>query len=349
VTPEVSAIVVNHRSAAHAVRCVETLRAAMDAEGVRGEIVLVDCASGEPDARLLASAAADRLLLLPENRGYSGGVNAGLARARGETLVLSNADVLFRSGSLRPLLDAAAGDHVGAAAPAVFWDGGDRIRLPAGYPASFGRDLLQILGRRLPGWERRFAAFARRSMRLWSDGGVTEHLSGAVLGVRRGVFDRIGRFDERFPFEHEETEWEDRLRAAGLRLRVAPASRVRHLWARSAAASDGAANRRAVSRALYRQRRYGTIGRALLERAERSQSPVRDARVDAPAAARRPGTLLALSPNASLLPFAAATLEEDFRLPRDLQDALPAGPIFLTTFRKTDGWPVATQVWIKDS
>jgi GT2 family glycosyltransferase len=348
VTPEFSAIVVNHRSAAHAVRCVETLRAAMEAEAIPGEIVLVDCDSGEQDTRLLRTSDADLRLLLPENRGYSGGLNAGLARARGEILILSNADVLFRPGSLRPLLDAAAGGRIGAAAPTVFWDAEDRIRLPHGYPAGFGRDLLQFLGRRLPGWERRFAAFARREMSLWREGGVTDHLAGAVLAVPRSVFDRVGRFDERFPFEHEETEWEDRIRAAGLKLRVAAESRVRHLWARSAAASDGAADRRARSRVLYRQRRYGNIGRVLLETAERLGPPVRDARVEAPAVARHPGAFVAVSPNASLIPFAAASLEQDFRLPADLEESLPPGPVFLTTFRQSDGWPLATQVWVKD-
>jgi hypothetical protein len=123
---------------------------------------------------------------------------------------------------------------------------------------------------------------------------------------------------------------------------------VRHLWARSAAASDGAADRRSRSRTLYRQRRYGRIGRALLESAERLPVRVRDARVDVPAVERRPGAFVALSPNASLLPFAAASLDQDFRLPADLEESLPPGPIFLTTFRLADGWPLATQVWVKD-
>jgi len=86
-----------------------------------------------------------------------------------------------------------------------------------------------------------------------------------VMGEgRREVFDRVGRFDERFPFEYEETEWEDRVRARGLQLRLVPRSRVRHLWGASAAASSDVAARRAESRRVYRSRRYGWLSRAIL-------------------------------------------------------------------------------------
>ena len=349
--PDLSAVVVNHRSAAHAVRCVASLREAMAGEGLRGEVVLVDCGSGGDELGALAAAPADVRVALAENRGYSGGINAGLARATGHRLVLSNADVIFRPGSLRPLLDAVAHESVGAAAPLLFWDGADQIRLPPGYPPDFWTDAAQLLGPRLPGGRRRFAAFARRAIALWRDGGAVRHLTGAVLAVRRAVLDRVGRFDERFPFEYEETEWEDRVRAAGFSLHVVAASRARHLWARSAAAGEGVGQRRARSRSLYRARRYGRTGRALLEWLEAARPPHKaapQARLEAPAVARRAGASVAISPNASLLPFAAARLDRDFCLPAELADGLPAGPLYLTTFREDDGRPIETRVWVKD-
>lgn len=349
--PELSAVVVNHRSALHALRCVTSLRETMEREAVRGEVVLVDCGSGEEDVRALRAAPADVRIPLQENRGYSGGLNAGLARAGGESLLLSNADVVFRPGSLRPLLSALADRFVGAAAPVLFWDEEERIRLPPGYPPGFWTDACQILGDRVPGAKHRFAAFARRALKLWRHGGVARHLAGAVLAVRRAVMDRVGRFDERFPFEYEETEWEDRVRAAGLDLRVEPESRARHLWARSAAAGDGVARRRERSLAVYRRRRYGRLGRSVLEALERGRGHApRSApeRLEAPVVGRHPGAAVAISPNASLLPFAAASLAEDFRLPPELAEALPFGPLYLTVFRESDGWPLETRVWIKE-
>jgi hypothetical protein len=62
----------------------------------------------------------------------------------------------------------------------------------------------------------RFAPFARRTLALWERGGEARRLVGAVLAARREVFDRVGGFDEKYPFEYEETDWEIRVRRAGL-------------------------------------------------------------------------------------------------------------------------------------
>src|SRR6185437_5554708 len=61
---DVSAIVVSHRSAAEASACVASLQRAFAEEGIAGEVVLVDCGSGEQEAGLLRAIPADRHLLL---------------------------------------------------------------------------------------------------------------------------------------------------------------------------------------------------------------------------------------------------------------------------------------------
>lgn len=337
-TPRVSAVVVSHRSAAEAAACVASLREAFAREALAGEVVLVDCASGPEEVRALAALRADAEAFLDENRGYSGGANAGLARARGERLVVSNADVVFLPGALSALLAAVEDRRVGAAAPLCLWDDGERLRLPADSAAGFFGEL----------GLRHFAPFARRTLDLWRRGGDTPHLPGAVLAVRRDVFDRVGRFDERFLFEYEETEWEDRVRAAGLRLRYVPVARVRHFYARSAVRNPDTERRRAVSRRLYRERRWGRIGRALLERAAARPPRVPDAApLTEPVVPARSGAWLAVSTNPSLIPFAGAPLDADFRLPPDVLASLPAGPVYLRVFREADGRPLETFVWRK--
>ena len=81
-SPRVSAIVVNHRSVAEADGCVRSLRDAFARERVEGEIVLVDSDSGPEERKILETLPADTHVFLEENRGYSGGVNAGITRAR---------------------------------------------------------------------------------------------------------------------------------------------------------------------------------------------------------------------------------------------------------------------------
>jgi GT2 family glycosyltransferase len=349
-SPDVSAVVVSHRSSAEALDCVASLRAAFRAEGVGGEIVLVDCGSGAADVRQLETAAADAFLPLAENRGYAGGVNAGLARATSFRIVLCNADVVFSSGALAPLLEAVDDRSVGAAAPLAHWDAAGRLRLPAGWAPGFFSDLAQLTPGLQPARDAaRFASFARESLRLWEDGGAARHLTGAVLAVRREVFDRVGRFDERFPFEYEETEWEDRVRARGLALRLVPRSRIRHLWGASSAASADVAARRAESRRVYWGGRYGRLGRGILDRAAgRLVAPATFPRLATPALPARIGAWVAISTNPSLLPFAGAPLDADFLLPTEIVARLSGVRLYLRVFDASDGRPLETWVWEKE-
>ena len=340
--PVVSAIVVNHRSAAEAAVCIESLRSAFRRENVAGEIVLVDCASGPGDAAALETIPADVRVYLEDNRGYSGGVNAGLARARGARLILANADVVFLEGAVSALLAAIEDPRVGAAAPLCLWDAAGTLRLPAEAAPDFFAEIR--LG------PDRFPAFARRTLALWERGGDTRHLVGAVLAARRDVFDRAGRFDERFPFEYEETEWEERVRRAGLALRFEPKARARHLFARSARRNPETEARRDASRRRYRQKRWGRIGRALLEWTERRPAKPRQIAAESlaePSLPAQDGAWVALSTNPSLIPFAGTPLAQGFRLPGEILESLPAVPIYLRVFDPRDGRALETFVWEK--
>ena len=346
---DVSAVVVSHESSHEALGCVASLRAAFRAEGIFGELVLVDCGSEAAEARQLEAASADVFLPLAENRGYSGGVNAGLARAASSRILVCNADVTFTAGALAPLLEAVDDRSVGAAAPLAHWDAAGRVRLPAGWAPGFFSDLAQLSAGRRPARDAaRFASFARESLRLWQSGGFARHLTGAVLAVRREVFDRVGRFDERFPFEYEETEWEDRVRARGLSLQLVPRSRVRHLWGVSSAASPDVAARRVESQRVYRGRRYGRLGRGILDRAGgRLRTPAFPL-LTTPALPARKGAWVAISPNPSLLPFAGAPLDAAFLLPEEIVARLSRIRLYFRVFSAADGRPLETRVWEKE-
>ncbi|MEP6801242.1 MAG: glycosyltransferase [Acidobacteriota bacterium] len=343
--PDVTAIVVAHRQALLARGCATTLRAAFSQERIAGEIILVDCGSGEAEAEALRSVGADVFLPLPDNRGYAGGVNAGLARARGKRLLVSNADVLFRPGAVSALLAAIERERIGAAAPVCEWDAEGRVLLPPGFDPGFTAEMdLFSAGRSRARDDRRFARFAREAVALWKRGGSARHLSGAVLAARREVFDRVGRFDERFPFEYEETEWESRVRRAGFELCVADGARVRHLWGGSASGDPETVRRRTASRRFYRQRRYGRIGRALLERAERRVAPHRFPRRPLEEVPAQPGAWIGFSPHASRIPFAGADLSAPFRMSSEFASSLPQGDWFCTLFSGSDGRPRETFV-----
>ena len=123
---------------------------------------------------------------------------------------------------------------------------------------------------------------------------------------------------------------------------------MRHLYARSAGRNPETEARRAASRRLFRRAHYGPLGAALIERAERKtrRAPAAS-RVAEPAAGARPGAWVAVSTNPSLVPFAGAPLDADFRLPAEVLASLRPGPVWLRVFRETDGATLETLVWEK--
>jgi GT2 family glycosyltransferase len=344
-----SAIVVNYKSAALAAECVASIAREVAAEAWEAEILLVDSASGAEERAALARIPAARQIPLSENRGYAGGVNAGLAQARGELVLLSNPDVAYAPGSLRELAAAARDPLVGAAGPAAFWDRGLRLRMPPGFRPGFARDLAQYLGGRFPALDaRRFAAFARGALALWERGGDTDHLNGFSLMARRSVFARVGGFDESYEHEYEETDWEERALRSGLSLRYVPEARVSHRWGGSSRVAPGPSQeRRERSRRLYRRRRYGRIAAAALEAAARLARRPDHPRLAEPRIPARPGHWLAISPNASGIPFAGTPLTADFRLPEEIVHALSPGAWVFTVFAEGSGRPVERHLWEK--
>ena len=63
-----------------------------------------------------------------------------------------------------------------------------------------------------------------------------------------------------------------------------------------------------------------------------------------PSFAPRPGAWLAVSPNPSRLPFAAADLRTGFVFPGEIRERL-AGRWYFTVFRREDGHPLETFAW----
>ncbi|WP_035857005.1 glycosyltransferase family 2 protein [Cryptosporangium arvum] len=100
----VCAIVLNWNCFEDTSRCVATLKAQEPAL----RVVVVDNGSGDDSVARLRGLAGVDLVLLPENLGYAGGMNAGIRLAREvgyQWVWLLNADTVPRSGALSAMLE----------------------------------------------------------------------------------------------------------------------------------------------------------------------------------------------------------------------------------------------------
>lgn len=209
-TPHVSIVVVCYGKREVTQRMLESLESTLGpALGRELELVLVDNASPDDTADLLR-AWEDRatVLLLGENRNFSGGNNAGVAAASGEIVIFLNNDTIVRPGVLEALAEEVGDPTVGAAGPRLLYL--DNTIQHAGVAWHRSR----------AGTVHPFHLFRHEPGDLPAAGGVydLDVVTGACLAMRRQLFLELGGFDERYRNGLEDVDLCCRLRVAGYRV-----------------------------------------------------------------------------------------------------------------------------------
>jgi GT2 family glycosyltransferase/glycosyltransferase involved in cell wall biosynthesis len=162
------------------------------------------------------------VLRLAENRGYAGGMNAGMAWLRREgcdRFLLLNNDAVLEEGSLRRMAEALNDPALAAVGPVV-------LRASDGRVESIGTRLAPRTGRS------RLEGHGRRPI---EGNGIlpAQSLSGTALMLRADALDRVGPLDEAYFHSFEDTDWCGRARAAGFALAVVQGARVHHAGGRT--------------------------------------------------------------------------------------------------------------------
>ena len=182
------------------------------------ETVLVDSASTDGSVGFVEENFPEtKTVVLPENRGFSGAVNAGIEASRAEFVVLLNNDTEQDPGWLAALV-RAADSHPGTGLFASkLVDFGDRRRLDGAGDALRQSGLPYRLGH----GERDRGQFERE-----------EYVFGACAAAalyRRSVLEEIGLFDEDFFAYCEDGDLSFRAQLAGHRCLYVPDAVVYHV------------------------------------------------------------------------------------------------------------------------
>jgi len=346
----ISAVFVSYRSAALAERAIATFREEARRAGREAEAVVV-VNSGDAAERDALVPHADRVLFPPRNLGFAGGLNAGIAAARGGTLVLANPDLLFCEGSVAALVDAAEAGGFLAAGPALWADGARSVLLPPaeeGRPEELARRALAADAARADRVFRRDArrAAAQAERAAAGASAFVRGLSGAVVAVNRATLGAVGPFDEGYPLYYEENDWQRRLLLRGGRLVYVGGAHVVHLFAQSTRTESRVAGWFAESERRYYAKHFGEAGRRGLARLascapfEAPPLPVADGLAwedPVPAA-------VAISPFRHFRPFALALVasgETRWTPPADLVAAHAGEALFLRAFARATGATLA--------
>jgi GT2 family glycosyltransferase len=212
--PLVSVIIPTWNGAALLPACLDAVRAQTYP---RLETIVVDNASTDETAALLCQRYPEvRVLVLPENRGLTGAVNAGIRAAAGEIIALLNNDaeaepawVASLAGALleHPQAGSAASKMLLYDRRDVLNSAGDTYGLD-GLPANRGV------------WE--------KDVGQYDAGGEVFGGCGGAVAYRKQMLDEIGLFDEELFMYCEDVDMAWRAQVAGYRCIFVPQARVYH-------------------------------------------------------------------------------------------------------------------------
>jgi GT2 family glycosyltransferase len=222
--PSVVAIILNWNGLADTRECLNSLRAA-EYDNLR--TILVDNGSSSDEAGTLEAEYADMIevVRLPENRGFAGGMNAGIERAlelSPDYVLLLNNDVIVEPQFLAKLVEQAKRlPKLAAASPKAYFYTAPRKIYSTGGKVSIWKGVARQVGR---GQEDRgqYEKVARR-----------DYADGMCMLIPRSALEKVGLFDEQYFAYWEETDWCWRAREAGLRCYYVPQSRIWHKAERS--------------------------------------------------------------------------------------------------------------------
>jgi N-acetylglucosaminyl-diphospho-decaprenol L-rhamnosyltransferase len=214
---DATAVLVNYNSGARLGPLLDAL------EGEVASVVVVDNASTDGSLSPAEGRTSVRLMRNERNEGFARAVNRGASLAATEWMLLVNPDIHLRPGQVDDLLSGLPASVAAVAPLQVDEDGRPRPET-GGYEPSLARYLVWAL---VPArWHGRRGPWLAPP---WPETDVElDWVSGALLGIRRRVFEELGRFDERFFLYHEDVDFCRRARRAGYSIRCRPAVRLHH-------------------------------------------------------------------------------------------------------------------------
>jgi GT2 family glycosyltransferase/glycosyltransferase involved in cell wall biosynthesis len=241
--PLVSIVIPTYGKLAYTCACLDSLVRHAD-PAIAFEVIVVDDASPDDSAEVLAKVEGLRLLRNPQNVGFVGSCNAGAAAARGRWLLFLNNDTEVGAGWLAALLDTfgAFPDAGLVGARLVYPDG--RLQEAGGLVFSDGS-----------GWN--YGRFQDPDAPQFGYARATDYCSGAAIVLERELFDRLGGFDPRYaPAYYEDTDLAFKVRDSGRTVVVQPAATVVHHEGVTAGTDLGAGMKRyqVVNQGHFRER-----------------------------------------------------------------------------------------------
>jgi N-acetylglucosaminyl-diphospho-decaprenol L-rhamnosyltransferase len=238
VRPDVSLIVASHNTRGHLEHCLSEL-------GREHEVIVVDTGSTDGSQGLVRGRFPHvRLLVLADNPGYGCALNAGIAFASGQHLLVMNADTWPRPHAVERLVEFAQSEpSAGVVGPRLLNPDGTLQPSVRGFPTLWRLATEYLFMRWLAPRSRALNAFYGSGFDHRSRH-EADFVVGAVMLLRRQMLEEIGDFDTSFFMFDEEIDLCYRANRAGWSVIFWPGAEFVHV---------GGASTAAVWPAMYRE------------------------------------------------------------------------------------------------
>lgn len=215
--PLISLITINYNQAV--VTC-DMLESARMLTYPHFEIIVVDNGSAEdPTERIRQGNYPNvRVVVSPDNLGFSGGNNLGIRHAAGDYYFLLNNDTIVTPNLLEQLLEPfLQHPDVGVVCPKIrFHDQPTIIQYAGHHPLNPYTGRTWAIGLMEP------------DQGQHDRPGPTWFAHGAAMLVSRAVLERAGSLDDSFFLYYEELDWSARIRQAGFQIYYQPNALIYH-------------------------------------------------------------------------------------------------------------------------
>jgi hypothetical protein len=229
---DVRVVVPSWNARDHLTPCLQALRRV---EGLALEVVVVDDASSDGSAELVAERFGEaRLLRQPRNLGFTAACNAGIAGCRAPYLLLLNADACLHPGALEQLHGFLDGHPAyGAAAPRLLDPDGSTQRACMAFPRPATALWFATPLERWAPSSRELTRYFERAFDHEHERDVQQPPAACLL-VRRAALEALepalegGPLDERMRLYFSDVDLSLRLARAGWPTRYLPSARAAH-------------------------------------------------------------------------------------------------------------------------
>ncbi|NQV29440.1 MAG: glycosyltransferase family 2 protein [Candidatus Marinimicrobia bacterium] len=213
-----SIIIVTYNSADTIEACLKAAQARIKEEY---ELIIVDNKSTDGTEKVIKDNFSLPVIKMAKNQGFSAGVNQGLARSKGDWILLLNPDTELQSYSS---LLKRKGDIIG----------GKQVQPSGKMIASFGsfpkrcNTLLYLtkLSRFLPrGATYHYNTWNRDYYEKDMD---VDWVSGGLMLIKREVFKKIGDYDDKFFLYLEDVDFCYRAKKADFKIKYTPTFKALH-------------------------------------------------------------------------------------------------------------------------